>query len=166
MNKNALLGIILIIIGILWTLSNFNLFTDQWLLPFIGIVLFAAYFYRGGIQKKGSVGFLIAGSIIFMVGLFAIINDNTYLGPLEGSLFFLLVGLAFLPVYFIHTRCLPGPEGSHQKWPLFTGLIIMAFGLFVLFTETYHIPVMRRITSMIWPSALIIIGLYVMLKRK
>lgn len=166
MNKNAFLGIILIIIGVLWTLSNFNLFTDQWILPFIGIIFFAAYFYRGGTQKKGSIGFLIAGSIIFMVGLFAVIKDNAYLGPWEGSLFFLFVGIAFLPVYFIHTRRLPDQEGSHQKWPLVTGLIIMAFGLFVLFTETYHIPAMRRITSIIWPSVLIVVGIYVMLKRK
>ena len=116
MNKNALLGIILIIIGVLWTLSNFHLFADQWILPSIGIIFLAAYFYRGGNQQKDFVGFLITGCIIFMVGLFAVINDNTYLGPFEGALFFLFLGISFLPVYFIHTRHLPGKEPGHQKW--------------------------------------------------
>jgi hypothetical protein len=163
--RNTFLGIILIIIGVLWTLSNFHLFNEQWILPFIGIIFFAAYLYRGGTQKKGSLGFLIAGCIIFMVGLFAVVNDNFDLGPFEGSLFFFFVGMAFLPVYVIHTQHLLEKDSSNQKWPLYTGLIIIAFGLFVLVTETSHIPIMRRIYPILWPMVLIVLGLYIICKQ-
>lgn len=164
-NKNAFLGAILVIIGILWTLSNFHLINDQWILPFIGIIFFAAYLYRGGVRNKGTIGFLIAGCIIFMVGLFAVVSDSFYLGPFEGSLFFFFVGIAFLFVYVIHTRHLSDKDSGSQKWPLYTGLIIMAFGLFVLFTETTHLPIMRRIYPVLWPVALILSGLYIIFKH-
>ncbi len=165
MNKNTFLGGILVIIGVLWTLSNFRLINDQWILPFIGIIFLAAYLYRGGTKKKGTIGFLIAGCIIFMVGLFAVINDSLYLGPFEGSLFFFFVGIAFLFVYIIHTRHLSDKDSGSQKWPLYTGLIIMAFGLFVLITETAHIPLMRRVYPVLWPMVLIVLGLYIIFKH-
>ena len=165
MNRNTFLGIILIIIGIIWTLSNFNLINNQYILPFIGIIFFAAYLYRGGIQKKGTIGLLIAACIIFMVGMFAAINDNFYLGPFEGPLFFFFVGIAFLPVYAIHTRHFIDEHSSGQKWPLITGLIILLFGLFVLITETSHIPIMQRLYRIFGPIALIVLGLYIMLRQ-
>ena len=165
MSRNAFLGIILVIIGIVWTLSNLRLINDQWILPFIGIVFLAAYLYRGGAQKKGTIGFLIAGCIIFMVGLFAAVNDTIYLGKFEGALFFFFIGIAFLPVYFIHTRHLAEKNSGTRKWPLYTGLIIMAFGLFVLITETAHLPILRRIYPVLWPLVLILLGLYIIFKH-
>ena len=165
MNRNTFFGIILVIIGVLWTLSNFHLINDQWILPFTGIIFFSAYLYRGGTQKRGTIGFLIAGCIIFMVGLFAAINDSFYLGPFEGALFFLFVGIAFLPVYVVHTRHLSDKDSGSQKWPLYTSLVIMAFSLFILFTETAHIPIIRRIYPVLWPILLIILGLYIIFKQ-
>jgi len=164
-NRNTFLGIILIIIGILWTLSNFNLINNQFILPFIGIIFFAAYLYRGGIQKKGTIGLLIAGCIIFTVGLFATINDSFYLGPFEGPLFFFFVGIAFLPVYIIHTRHFTDDNSSGQKWPLYTGLIILLFALFVLITETSNIPIMQRLYRIFGPIILIFLGLYIILRQ-
>ncbi len=164
-NKNTFLGIILIIIGIIWTLSNMHLINDQWILPFVGMVFIAAYLYRGSTQKKGTIGFLIAGCIIIMVGLFAALNESLYLGPFEGALFFFFVGIAFLPVYFIHTRHLRDKNSGNQKWPLYTGLIIMAFGFFVLLTETAHMPLMRRVYPVLWPMVLIVLGLYIIFKH-
>jgi len=163
-NRNTFLGIILIIIGFAWTLSNLHLINDHWILPFIGIVFLAAYFYRGSAPKKGTIGFLIAGCIIFMVGLFAALNDSLNLGAFEGGLFFFFVGMAFLPVYFIHTRYLQDKNSGNQKWPLYTGLIIIAFGVFVLITETAHLPLLRKIYPIIWPMAIIVLGLLVILK--
>ena len=164
-NRNTFLGIILIIIGIIWTLSNFNLINNQYMLPFIGIIFFAAYLYRGGIQKKGTIGLLIAGCIIFMVGMFAAISDTFYLGPFEGPLFFFFVGIAFLSVYVIHTRHFIDDHSSGQKWPLYTGLIILLFGLFVLITETSGIPIMQRLYRIFGPIVLIVLGLYIMLRQ-
>jgi len=164
MNRNTFLGIILVIIGFAWTLSNLRLINDHWILPFIGIVFFAAYFYRGGTQKKSTIGFLITGCIIFMIGLFAVINDSLHLGAFEGALFFFFVGIAFLPVYIIHTRYLTDRNSGNQKWPLYTGLIIIAFGIFVLITETAHLPLLRKIYPILWPMAIIVLGLFVILK--
>ncbi|MDD3641782.1 MAG: hypothetical protein WCV43_05500 [Candidatus Caldatribacteriota bacterium] len=164
--RNTFMGIILIVIGILWTLSNFNLINNQWILPFIGIIFFAVYLYRGGIQKRGTIGFLIAGCIIFMVGLFAAINESFYLGPFEGPLFFSFIGIAFLPVYAIHTRHFSDDNSSGQKWPLYTSLIIILFGLFVLITETANIPVMQRLYRILGPLVLILLGIFIMFRQR
>ncbi len=163
-NRNTFLGIILVIIGFGWTLSNLHLINDHWILPFIGIVFIAAYFYRGGTEKKSTIGFLITGCIIFMIGLFAVINDSLHLGAFEGGLFFFFVGIAFLAVYIIHTRYLPDKNSGNQKWPLYTSLIIIAFGIFVLITETAHLPLLRKIYPILWPMAIIVLGLFVILK--
>ncbi len=166
MNAKTLFGIILVIIGVLWTLSNFQLINSQWFLPAIGLVFLASYFYKGGTKQKGTIGFLIAGCIIIMVGLFTLINDIFHLGLLEGSLFFFFVGMAFLPVYFIHTRHLTDQDSGHQRWPLYTCLVIIGFGIFVLLTETAHTPLMRIIFPLLWPSFLIILGLYIILFKR
>jgi len=160
-NKNVSLGIALIIIGIIWTLSNLNLISDQWILPFIGIVFLIIYFYRGGIQKKGTMGFLIAGCIIFMIGIFTAISEIFYLGLVEAPLFFFFLGTAFLPVYAIHTRHLSDGKSHNYKWPLYAGFSIIIFGLFVFLIETAQIPVMQKIYSILWPIALIILGSYI-----
>lgn len=165
-NQKTLLGTIFIIIGILWTLSNFYLINDQWILPLIGMILLIAYLYRGGTQKKGTIGLLIAGCIILMVGLFAVFNDYYFLGVFEGALFFIFLGIAFLAVYFIHTRHLSDKDSGQQKWPLCTGLLIMLFGLFVLFTETIHIPSIQRIYAIFWPLILIILGLSIIFFKR
>lgn len=160
-NKNAFLGIALIIIGVVWTLSNLNLISDQWIMPFIGIVFLIAYFYRGGTQKEATIGFLIAGCIIFMIGIFAAMSEIFYLGLLEAPLFFFFLGIAFLPVYAIHTRHLADEESRNYKWPLYTGFIIIIFGIFLLLIETVQIPIIKRIYSIIWPIVLIILGSYI-----
>ena len=163
-NKNLFMGIILIVIGLLWTLSNFGIMNDNWILPIIGTAFLVAYLYRGGPYKKGTIGFLIAGSIISLIGLFSILSENVLLGSLEGSLFFFFLGTAFLLVYFIHTRHQIDDKPGNQKWPLVTGIIIILFGLFVLVTETAHIPAIRKIFRIGWPVALIVIGLFVMFR--
>jgi hypothetical protein len=164
-NKNASLGTALIIIGIIWTLSNLNLISDQWILPFIGIVFLIVYFYRGGIQKKGTIGFLIAGCIIFMIGIFAAMSEIFYLGVLEAPLFFFFLGSAFFPIYLIHTRHLPEEESRNYKWPLYAGFIIIIFSLLLLLIETLQIPIMQRIYSILWPIGLIILGSYIIFTK-
>jgi hypothetical protein len=166
LNAKTFFGVILVIIGVLWTLSNFQLINSQWFLPAIGLVFVAPYFYKGSTKHKGTIGFLIAGCIIIMVGLFTLINDSFHLGLLEGSLFFFFVGMAFLPVYFIHTRHLTNQDSGHQRWPLYTSLVTIGFGIFVLLTETAHTPLMRRIYPLVWPSLLIILGLYIILFKR
>ncbi len=160
-NKNTFLGIALIIIGIAWTLSNLYIINGHWVLPFIGIILLIIYQYRGGTQQKETIGFLIAGCIIFMIGIFAAINDLFYLGFLEGPLFFFFLGAAFLPVYALHTRHFPQKESGKHKWPIYTGFILIAFGLFILLVETFKIPEVQKIYPILWPVVLILLGLYI-----
>lgn len=161
-DQKILLGVILIVIGILWTLSNFQRMNDQWILPLIGAILVIAYFYSKDTQEKRAIGMLIAGCIITMVGLFSVLNDYYFLGIFEGTLFFIFLGIAFLAIYFIHTRYLVDQDSGHQRWPLYTGLIIIAFGLFVLFIETMKLPDIRKIYALFWPLILMILGLYIL----
>lgn len=166
MSRKTTLGIILIIIGVLWTLSNLEFINSQWFLPAIGLVFLGAYFYKDSKKQKETIGFLIAGCVILMVGLFSLINNSFYLGLLEGPLFFFFIGFSFLLVYFIHTRNLTEQHHGNLKWSFYTGLVIIGFGIFVLFTSTLNTPLMQRVYSLLWPMGLILLGLYIVIKQK
>ncbi|HOF02369.1 MAG TPA: hypothetical protein PLT58_00095 [Atribacterota bacterium] len=168
MNKKIFLGIILVIMGLFWTLSNFQLIRGSWFLPIIGFAFLAAYLYRREDKLNRTPGFLIAGCIIIMVGLFNIINESVKLGLLEGPLFFYLLGISFLPVYFIHTRNFAQQDSKQHKWPLYTGFSIIGFGILVLIIEAANTSLIRRFYPIILPIILILLGCYVIFfyKRK
>jgi len=97
--NHLLIGLLLIGVGIFSLLGNFGLVTGEFFLIIVGIIFIAFYFS----SKKANrpLGFLIPGCITLAVGIFS--NLEPYIGDFDGSLFFWMIGAAFIAIHMIHS---------------------------------------------------------------
>ena len=158
------LGILLVALGIASLLGNLNIFQGELTLLVIGILFFFFYNKSGKTVDKRQVGLLIPGVIVFMVGLFAIVDRNFELGEAGGYLFFVFLGIAFVSIYFIHTKHLENALKEKKNWPLYPGLACLGFALFVFIVQSLETEIGREILSNIFPIGLIVVGVSILLK--
>ncbi len=151
-SNTFVIGIILIGLGILFFLNNFNISIDDWFFLAIGVGFLIAYY------TKKNTGFLIVGLILSYIGsLIFISNLNIIDEDLFGGLLLIVIGIAFLTVYFIKKRVgfiypgfiLPAIgaysivmiifDGTQSElWPLIFMTIAIAF-LFIFVFEYRHL---------------------------
>ncbi|MDK2932562.1 MAG: hypothetical protein PWP27_372 [Clostridiales bacterium] len=113
--KGVVPGVILIGLGILFLLRNYNINIRDWFLLGIGIAFIIAYF----IKKKA--GFLITGLILSYFGSLIFLNSTRLIKQQTfGSLVLVALGLAFLTVYF----------AKKKTGFIFPGFILPAIGIY------------------------------------
>lgn len=162
MNSRVILGIIMVALGLIIFLGNMDIIDGDYTLLIIGGGLFAGYFFSGERINKRKIGFLIAATIVSMIGIFDIV-DNYVISDLSGSLFFLFIGTAFLLVYLLHTMHYNKNTGK-RKWPLITSIALYTFSFFIYLVEVVNSEIFADIMNNYWPVILIIIGLVVLFK--
>ena len=145
------LGIFLIAAGLVSLVSQAGLLSGNYFLVSLGVVFLAAYFI-GGYRS----GFLVAGSIIFAVGLFSIVDSYEYAFS-GGYLFFLFLALAFLGIYVGEKIA-----GRTSDWPLYPAVGLLGFSGFIYAAENDLIADAFRF----WPVLLIVIGLLLLIPRR
>ena len=119
-SKGIVPGVILIGLGILFFLNNYNIDIGDWFILGIGIVFLVAY-----ITKK-KTGFLVTGLILsYFGGLIFLENLDFINGHLFGALFLTALGAAFLTVYFI----------KKKLGFIFPGFILLAVGIYAVVTK-------------------------------
>lgn len=165
MNKKVLLGLILIIFGLIIFLGNLDFLEGDFTLVLISAGFYFAYFLSGNNNQKRNIGFLIPANIIFMLGIFTILENNRQLERLSGTLFFVFMGTAFLLVYLIHTSRLQGQTSGERNWPLITAGAIYLFSGFIFAVEYLEAEVVARILGTYWPVILIIIGVIIIIRN-
>lgn len=163
-NKN-ILAVVLIGAGILSLLGNTGWFDGEIFLFIVSLGFFAGYFAMGGRGRKGSVGLLIPACIIFAIAAYAVLENNVSLNNLEGSLFFLFLGSAFMAVYLIHTMWIREGSSGERKWPVITAVCIYVFGLFIFLVEYVDWEYARPILENLWPIGLIIAGIAIIISN-
>ncbi len=149
-------GILLFIIGIAWLLRSLNLLDADFFLPGIGLIFLIFYILSGYKQS-----YLIPGLIILAISGTSLLPRYVSLPPfLEHTLFFYLLGTAFLLLYVIHTRA--RGEKKARNWPLLPALILYFLGLFTYLLDKDVLPTeyLDRV-DLLWPLALIITSLYI-----
>ncbi|MFW5788184.1 MAG: hypothetical protein ACOC21_01140 [Halanaerobiales bacterium] len=162
MKKRTALGLILIILGVVWLLESMFIIRVDLTLIIIASFLGILYYLSGNNSSRRSLGLLIAASVVLMVGIHSILNDLYYLGAWDGILFFFLLGSAFWLVYFLHTRHVEGRTGG--GWPSYVGWALYAFAGFIYLVE--YVGISQGIFKYIWPIALIVVGLLIVLRNK
>ncbi len=149
-------GILLFIIGIAWLLRNLNLLDSDFFLPGIGLTFIIFYIISGYKQS-----YLIPGLIILAISGTSLLPRYVSLPTFfEHTLFFYLLGTAFLLVYIIHTRA--RGEKKARNWPLLPALILYFLGIFTYLLDKDVLPAeyLERV-DLLWPLALIITSLYI-----
>jgi len=145
--RNMILGIILICVGVLLFLHNFHIHIRDVLLLGVGIVLFSFYF----IKKK--TGFLLAGIILMCIGIAQFLYSMRFIDEdIFKALFFTLLGVAFLILYFV----------KKQVGYIFPGFILLAFGIYFYIMQIRFVDkeVMWPLIFMIMSAAFLFIFVF------
>lgn len=117
-----------------------------------GIFLFIGYNHRD--YDK-----LLPGGILFLLGLHFYLDQFYPIWVDERSVYFIIVGLAFLLRY------------QQTKQGLWVSFILIGIGLFTLLSKSdtafqYYIESFMSLLEVYWPVGLIIFGIYLLIKRK
>lgn len=155
MNGKFTWGIILVALGVISLLNNLGLMHGEYTLFIISAAFFFAYFSR----PTERMGLLIPACILLAIGFYTNIENFAESTNLEGTLFFIFLGTAFLSVSLIHnltTRKLT--KEKNIKWPLITGICIYGFTLLIFLGEKYNSNIAQVIMKNLWPIALVCIG--------
>ncbi len=137
--KNIFPGILLILIGVLFLLNNYNINTGDWFVLGVGLVFLVAYFTK---QKK--TGFLVTGCILAYLGTLILLSNLQIINRhLFGAIFLMTLGAAFLTVYF----------AKHKSGFLLPGLILPGLGIYSIVIETTSVS-----QSKLWPLFFMILA--------
>lgn len=154
MNKKSMvIGSILILAGLITGLSTLGFANDGAVLFVLGGAFLAAY-----IAYKRLLGFLIPGCVLSALGIFVTLDLDKTGEPADGGFAMLLIGLAFLAVFLIHTsRRYEGGWGA-RYWPLFPAAGTMAIGAALLAVSYKVLDFDLEYLNLINPIILVVIG--------
>lgn len=150
MKNKLFLGLVLILLGFFFLLrihisDNFSLF-----------LLLAGIFFLILYVITKIYGILIPGGILTGLGLGLIYQGKS------SSIFFIFLGCGFLLIYLLGFM-----KGKSHPWPLIPGGILLGIGVYEELLLRNIIPYdFIKTISPYWPVILIIIGLYLILKKK
>jgi len=155
-NRKLFFGFLLILAGILIGLKELNIFPKIDFLFILAGGFLIAYFLN---RKKP--GYLITGCILAAIACYSTLDD--IIPGFPGSSFFVLLGLAFLAIFLIHTISQRMEGGSSYIWPLYPGLVLCLFGLFCLLLEEDLIEFTPALKQLLFPLLLIGLGLLIVI---
>lgn len=147
--RGSVAGVVLIVLGILFFLAQRWGVGGEAVVAAIGIAFLTAY------ALTRQYGFLIPGCIMTGLGI-GIIYENRIDG--NGAPILLGLGVGFLAIYAVSSLRgrMPG-----DWWPLIPGAALSFIGLMFAADATGA----RAAVGRWWPAVLILIGLYVVLRR-
>lgn len=164
MSKTAKGGILLMAAGVVLLLVQLDVIPGDYFLLLLGAGFCLAYALFGGRKEYGSIGFLIPGTILLAIGVFAGFETRVLPGS-PGVVFLSLLGLSFLAVFLVHTFWFKEVGHGGRFWPLypFGGLVLLA----VLSTARINLgwTAWQQAMNYIWVAALIVTGLWLLLGR-
>lgn len=148
--QRSVIGIVLIALGVLFLIGQRLDVGGEGVVAVIGLAFLTAYAFTR------NYGFLVPGGI--MTGLGIGIIYETLLDA-NGAPVLLGLGLGFLTIYVISR--LRGRMPA-DWWPLIPGGILTTVGLFLAADQTGLLGAIGRW----WPAALIIIGVFLIYRRR
>ncbi len=144
-SRRIMAGAILVIAGLgLLALQTFEGLSDATVLMFIASLFIAGYFARR------TYGLLVAGSVIFGVGLGQIGQE---LLDVSGDMVPTGIGIGFLLIYVIDRLT----RGETHFWPLIPGGILLVIGLSSIGGS------FADVAAFIWPALLIVGGVVLLI---
>ena len=148
-SRRSVAGVVLIVLGVLFLLEQRLEVGGEAVVALIGMAFLTAY------ALTRQYGFLVPGGIMTGLGI-GIISENRFDG--KGAPILLGLGAGFLAIYAISSfrGRMPG-----DWWPLIPGTVLAVIGLMLATEATGALASVGRW----WPLVLILIGLYVVVRR-
>ena len=158
------LGLILILLGVLFLLSNLGFFSGAIVLWIIGGSFLFFYYNSGKSNSNRNLGLLIPGMIIIAVGVYDFLNKTLGITAIEGVTFLIFLGIAFIGIYLIHTRHSENGGFGERNWPLFPALGLFAVSLLSLLEKHLESELIAQILGNMFPIVLIIVGIVIFVR--
>ena len=148
-SRRSVAGVVLIVLGVLFLLEQRLEVGGEAVVALIGMAFLTAY------ALTRQYGFLVPGGIMTGLGI-GIISENRL--DANGAPILLGLGAGFLAIYAISSfrGRMPG-----DWWPLIPGTVLAVTGLMLAADATGALAAVGRW----WPLVLILIGLYVVVRR-
>lgn len=171
-NRNQLvLAIILIFLGSGMLLSKFISIPEVLFTTAIGVVFLTIYYKSGESYANRKLWPIIAGSMVIATGITAWIDelegfrwlDDKIFFDLDGLVFFVLIGLGFMAVDYVHLRHFT--QGKKKSWAFVVGVICMLFGVFTAGVDIFERVIGILPLDIIWPVALIGAGAIILFQN-
>jgi len=152
------MGLVLIIAGVVFGLTALELIHGVNVLYVIAGCFIAAYVVFGR-----NLGFLIPGCILGAIALFSTIDSYF---DVDGAVLLIMLGLAFLAVFLIHT--IKAKEGGwgERYWPLFPAACFLVIGGVITAVHNNIFDFNLKYLNLITPAVLIAAGIIVLLSGK
>ncbi|MDW7739140.1 MAG: hypothetical protein SCJ97_03650 [Bacillota bacterium] len=164
MSKSVKGGIILIVAGIVLLLSQLGVIPGQIFLFMLALGFIATYVLLGGRKEYGNVGFLIPGTVLLAVGIFASLTVAPADGVVSAAYFFLLLGLSFFAVLLVHTMWFKELDHGGRFWPLYPAIGLFLFAGFIGFAESGRWVDYLSYLNYLWIVGLIVVGIWMIAK--
>ncbi len=150
------LGIFFIVMGVLLGIVVLNMIPVTSILFIISIALIASYFlfYR-------HLVILIPGCLLMAVAIF--IALQIAYDDFAGTFILLLLGIAFLAVFFIHNFRMETSYWGQKYWPLFPGAVLMIIGSMFIAARNGMMTFNPGYLVLITPITLIAVGVIIVL---
>ena len=155
MKKKAIIGFLLIILGLVFLLKPHIELTGPVFLFGLGALFFIGYLLFQ------SYGLLIPGGIL--MGLGAGFFAKAQMAEETGKiLFFILFGAGFLLIYIVDRF-----KRATPVWPLIPGGILAGVGAYMAADRAGWLPPnLGYYVRLLWPLLLVALGIYLIIKRK
>jgi hypothetical protein len=152
--KNVFLGVILVLVGVWLALSALHMMPNINFLFILAGGFIVAYFVF-----NRNLGFLIPGCILAAVATFITLGQQH---GFNGIYILILLGLAFIAIFLIHTLYIKSGQWGDRYWPLFPGSILIIIGTLILNMQLGSSDPMRQLINMVTPGLLILLGIIIL----
>lgn len=148
-------GLILIVIGLVFLISNFSL------IPLGGgaLVIGLGLAFLLGRLLSGQYGLAVPAGILLGFGTFVTLEEARLLPGDAGGWFFILLGLGFLAVYLIGAR-------PAAIWPFFPAVALIGFGTLIQGVINAALLAPYAPLAAYWPVVLVVLGLWLLVRDR
>ena len=155
MKKRAVLGALLVLLGIIFLLRPHIEWGGPTALLGLGSIFFLGYLFLG------TYGLLVPGGILLGLGSGILARNELAEDPGKAA-FFACFGAGFLLIY-IADRI----KRSTSVWPLIPGGILVGIGAYLEADQQGWLPPnLGHWLKFFWPVVLIFLGIYLILRKK
>ncbi len=162
MIKSFKVGILLIVAGVLLLANQFGLIPGQIFLFLLALGFIATYVLLGARKEYGNVGFLIPGTILSSIAVYAAISEHSGYENLSPAYFFIGLSISFLLVLLIHTYWFKTMDHGERFWPVYPAAGLLVLSGVINFSEQW--VEYMNLVNYLWIIALIAVGAWMVFK--
>ncbi len=164
MSKSFKGGILLIIAGVFLLLNQLGILPGQLFLFMLALGFIATYVLLGARKEYGNVGFLIPGTVLLAIAVYAALAERPGFEDFSPAYFFLGLSLSFLAIFIVHTFWFKNMDHGERFWPVYpaAGLLLLS-GVISMSASGRWVDNLYLL-NYLWIVALIAVGLWMVIK--